>query len=103
MEIRLTAIKAHRYGRRRMEPGDEYNAVSEKDARLLIAMGKARPVKAARPQAPKKHEPAPCPEPVSRPEKPPIVPRGTLKEKEKTTDTGKLKRTYKRRDMQAEE
>lgn len=93
--IKLTTLKPHRYGRRRVI-GEEYEVSREADARILVARGFAR-VATGQPKAqavvPKPHE-----FPLA------AVSRGTREKKEKVAQpqTDKPKRAYKRRDKQAE-
>ncbi|HPB23580.1 MAG TPA: hypothetical protein PLL48_14775 [Novosphingobium sp.] len=42
----MIAVKSMRYGGRNLEPGDEFDAMSARDARILRAIGKARDAEA---------------------------------------------------------
>lgn len=44
MKVRLEAVQGFPYAGRRLSPGDRFDARGERDARLLVAIGKARRV-----------------------------------------------------------
>jgi hypothetical protein len=112
--IRLTTLKPHRYGRRRII-GEEYEVSREMDAKILIARGFVKLSSGT--QNPKAQAPAtvkesltvqtPVPKPLEH--APPAVPRETRveKEKEKKEKVSQPKkdkptRTNKQRAKQAE-
>jgi hypothetical protein len=93
--MRLIAVMEVFYASRTRNPGDPFDA-SEQDARILVGLGKAvAPVVEMPPPEPAKaSEPAPPPS-IAR-DDPPLFEEPAEKEPPK-------RRTYKRRDLVAEE
>lgn len=93
--ITLTTLKPHRYGRKRVI-GEEYEVSKETDAKILVARGFVKLSSATQKPKVQQHSPNPAPAPA--------VPRETPAKKEQVSQpqTDKPKRTYKRRDKQAE-
>lgn len=49
MPYRMKTLKTHRYATRDMRAGDEFEVVSERDRRLLVALGRAEEVSEPQP------------------------------------------------------
>jgi hypothetical protein len=90
----LEALKEIFYGRVTYQPGDKFES-SEKDAKVLAAVGKAKAVEAPKPAA--------APEEVQPPQEP--QPQAEQKEAEPAplAEPAPAPMTYRRRDMQAED
>jgi hypothetical protein len=93
--MRLIAVMEVFYASRTRNPGDAFEA-SEQDARILVGLGKAVAPVVETPPPP---EPANAPEPVP----PPSIARDDPPLFKETADPAPKKRTYKRRDLVAEE
>jgi hypothetical protein len=92
--MRLIAVMEVFYASRTRNPGDAFEA-SEQDARILVGLGKAvAPVVETLPA-----EPVKAPEPIP----PPLIARDDPPLFEEAADPAPKKRTYKRRDLTAEQ
>jgi hypothetical protein len=95
--VQLVALKAHPYAKRRLTPGQLFQAESEHDAGVLVALGVAK--RADTPAQPMRLRPMPpAPEVPAAPTEEPAA-TGTT---EPASDE-RRRRTYKRRDLSADE
>jgi hypothetical protein len=90
----LIAVMEVFYASRTRNPGDAFEA-SEQDARILVGLGKA--------VAPVVDTPTPEPVKASEPVPPPLIARDDPPLFEESAEPAPKKRTYKRRDLVAEE
>jgi hypothetical protein len=97
--MKLIAVMEVFYASRTRNPGDPFEA-SEQDARILVGLGKAvAPVVDTPPQPAKAS--GPVPPPLIARDDPPLFEEPA--EKETAEEERPKKRTYKRRDLVAEE
>jgi hypothetical protein len=95
--VSLVALKAHSYAKSRLTPGEPFQAQSEQDARVLLALGVAK--RAETPAEPMRLRPMPpAPAVPAAPTEAPAA-TGTT---EPASDE-RRRRTYKRRDLAADE
>jgi hypothetical protein len=103
--MKLKAKRKFRYAGNRLAPGDRFETRGEQDARLLIAIGHAEPVRERPPKAQPPAPPAPVVPVEALPEPPVVVatvPEPPSVRSDEAVDFSGS-RAYKRRDMTAEE
>ena len=96
--VSLVALKRHPYGKRTLTPGESYTANSEGDAHILTTMGMAK--RAETPAEPMRVRPMPpAPEIPAAPTEAKPAATGAS---ESASDE-RRRRTYKRRDLTADD